>query len=210
MGRPWPSAPERLEEPSPALKVVVCGDVDVMIPEGEREGGPTFGTALRTMGARSDHRPAPLFNVGIRFSSGYERRMDEAKLLEKLARIEALFAGATTDGERVAAGEAKRRIQMRLEAVAKLDRPVEYKFTLADGWSRKVFIALLRRYELKPYRYRGQRRTTVMVKVSKGFVDETLWPEFQQINATLMSYLEEITDASSPRSSTRTARTRPR
>jgi hypothetical protein len=29
--------------------------------------------------------------------------MDEAKLREKLARIEALFAGATTEGERMAA-----------------------------------------------------------------------------------------------------------
>jgi hypothetical protein len=37
--------------------------------------------------------------------------MDETKLREKLNRIEALFAGATTEGERVAAGEARRRIQ---------------------------------------------------------------------------------------------------
>jgi hypothetical protein len=37
--------------------------------------------------------------------------MDEAKLLEKLRLIEALFAGATTAGEPVAAAEAKRRIQ---------------------------------------------------------------------------------------------------
>jgi len=33
--------------------------------------------------------------------------MDEARLLEKLHAIEALFAGASTDGERVAAGEAR-------------------------------------------------------------------------------------------------------
>jgi hypothetical protein len=43
--------------------------------------------------------------------------MDEAKQREKLAWIEALFAGATTEGERVAA-EARRRIQQRLEAGA--------------------------------------------------------------------------------------------
>jgi len=29
--------------------------------------------------------------------------MDEARLIEKLSRVEALFAGATTPGERVAA-----------------------------------------------------------------------------------------------------------
>jgi hypothetical protein len=120
--------------------------------------------------------------------------MDEAKLREKLSRIEALFAGATTDGERVAAGEARRRIQQRLQSVERLDPPVEFRFTLADIWSRKLFLALLRRYDLKPYRYRGQRRTTVMVKAPKPFVNETLWPEYQQINAAMRTYLDEVTD----------------
>src|SRR5258706_2686653 len=98
--------------------------------------------------------------------------MDEAKLREKLSRIEALFAGATREGERVAAGEARRRIQERLQGVEKIDPPVEYRFSLPDTWSRKLFLALLRRYELKPYRYRGQRRTTVMVKAPAPFVNE--------------------------------------
>jgi hypothetical protein len=120
--------------------------------------------------------------------------MDETALLEKLARIEALFSGATTDGERVAAGEAKKRIQLRLDGIAKLDPPIEYRFTLADAWSRKLFIAILRRYEIRPFRYRGQRQTTVMARVSKTFVDETLWPEFEQLSDVLRKHLETITD----------------
>ena len=120
--------------------------------------------------------------------------LDEAKLREKLSRIEALFAGATTPGERVAAGEARRRIQLKLESVVQRDPPTEYRFTLADTWSRKLFLALLRRYDLKPYRLRGQRRTTVMVRVPRAFVDETLWPEFEQISTTMRAYLDEITD----------------
>jgi len=120
--------------------------------------------------------------------------MDESKLREKLSRIEALFAGATTEGERIAAGEARRRIQLRLLNVEQAEPAVEYRFTLADAWSRKVFVALLRRYELKPYRYRGQRRTTVMVSAPKRFVNETLWPEYLQINTALRTYLDEVTD----------------
>ena len=120
--------------------------------------------------------------------------MDESKLRERLSLIEALFAGATTEGERIAAGEARRRIQARLEGVERAEPPVEYRFTLADTWSRKVFLALLRRYELKPYRYRNQRRTTVMVKVPRRFVDETLWPEYQQIYKELRTYLDDVTD----------------
>jgi hypothetical protein len=119
--------------------------------------------------------------------------MDEAKLVEKLRLIEALFAGATTDGERVAAGEAKRRIQERLKLQEEADPPVEYRFSMTDNWSKQAFMALLRRYGLKPYRYAGQRRTTVMVRVSSRFVDETLWPEYTQIVTELRRYLDDIT-----------------
>jgi hypothetical protein len=120
--------------------------------------------------------------------------MDEAKLREKLARIEALFAGATTDGERIAAAEARKRIQLRLQTAEQNDPPIEYRFTTADTWSRKVLIALLRRYDLKPYRYRGQRRTTVMVKVPKSFMNDTLWPEYQQISTAIRGYIDQVTD----------------
>jgi hypothetical protein len=120
--------------------------------------------------------------------------MDEAKLIDKLRLIESLFAGATTAGEKIAAEQAKDRILERLNQWGKTDPPIEYRFTMADMWSRKVFVALLRRYGIHPYRYSGQRYTTVMAKVSRGFVNETLWPEFQEIFETLQNYLSEITD----------------
>ena len=94
----------------------------------------------------------------------------------------------------MAAEQARQRILERLEAVAAEDPPVEFKFTLGDMWSRRVFVALLRRYGLRPYRYKRQRYTTVMVKVSKGFVDETLWPQFQRFDDTLREYLSGVTD----------------
>lgn len=119
--------------------------------------------------------------------------MDEARLLEKLRAIEALFAGATTDGERVAAAEARKRIQLRLKVIEEADPPVEYKFRVADGWSAKLFMALCRRYDIKPYRYRGQRRTTLMAKVSRRFVNETLWPEYEQLSNVLRGHLDEVT-----------------
>jgi tRNA nucleotidyltransferase (CCA-adding enzyme) len=65
---------------------------------------------------------------------------------------------------------------------------------LGDGWSRRLFVALLRRHGINPYRYRGQRRTTVMVRVPRRFVDETLWPEFEKLSATLRTFLDDITE----------------
>lgn len=119
---------------------------------------------------------------------------DERQLIEKLLRIEALFSRAGTDGEKAAAASAADRIRKRLEAVAKLDPPVEFRFTVADGWSRKLLLALLRRYGVAPYRYRSQRRTTVMARVSRQFVEETLWPEFEELSRVLQLHLSEVTD----------------
>ena len=119
---------------------------------------------------------------------------EEQILREKLRKIEALFAGTSMAGEREAAAEAIKRIRERLESVLETDPPVEYKFTMADMYSRKLFVALLRRYGLRPYRYRRQRYTTVMVQVPQSFVEETLWPEFKELSQTLAEYLAEVTN----------------
>mgnify|MGYP006295164439 CR=1 FL=1 len=119
---------------------------------------------------------------------------EEAKLVDKLRRIEALFAGATTKGERSAAESARHRILERLRRVERESPPVEFKLTMPDVWSRKVLVALLRRYGLKPYRYPRQRHTTVMVRAPRQFIEETVWPEFEQISRTLDAYLQEVTD----------------
>jgi len=119
---------------------------------------------------------------------------DERRLIEKLIRIEALFARPATDGEKAAAANAADRIRSRLRELTKVDSPIEYRFSVADGWSRKLLLALLRRYGIQSYRYRSQRRTTVMARVSKRFVEETLWPEFQEFNRSLEAYLAEATE----------------
>lgn len=120
--------------------------------------------------------------------------INEQQLIQKLQRIERLHAGATTPGEQEATANAIDRIRQRLEEVRQVDPPVEYKFTLNDMWSRKLFVALLRRYGIQPYRYYRQRYTTVMAKVPQKFVDETLWPEFQELDETLRSYLDDVTN----------------
>ena len=79
--------------------------------------------------------------------------MNEQNLIEKLRLIEAMFSGATTQGEKVAAELAGERIRERLGLLKKEEPLVEYRFSMADMWARKVFVALLRRHGVKPYRY---------------------------------------------------------
>ena len=42
--------------------------------------------------------------------------------------------------------------------------------------------------------YSRQRNTTVMAKVPVSFVEETLWPEYLELDQTLHAYLEEVTE----------------
>jgi hypothetical protein len=113
-------------------------------------------------------------------------------LREKLRKIEALLSGTVTQGEREAAEAARTRLAAKAEE-AERDPPVEMQFSLADGWSRQLFLALCRRYGLTPYRYAGQRRATVQVKAPRRFVDDVLMRQFMDLESELEAYLAEVT-----------------
>jgi hypothetical protein len=108
-------------------------------------------------------------------------------LVDKIRKIEALLAGAKSDGERRAAELAKQRIQGRLAA-----QPIEYTIRLRNLWTKKLFVALCQKYQLKPYRYSRQKHTTTMLRVSKPFLDEILWPEFKKYDHMLEGLVNEI------------------
>jgi hypothetical protein len=117
----------------------------------------------------------------------------ESQLRDKLRKIEALFAGAGTAGERNAAEAALTRIRARLAEFSESDAPIEMQFSMPDQWSRLLFIALARRYGLEPYRLHRQRRNTVMIRVPRSFVEHVLWPEFVELNEALAAYLHQVT-----------------
>ena len=120
--------------------------------------------------------------------------MSESLLREKLRKIEALFAGASTSGEASAAKAAAERIRARLRDAAKTEQPTEIRFNILDNWSRQLFLALCRRYGLRPYRYPRMHRQTVVVKAPRSFLDTVLWPEFQELNVALVEYLSSVTE----------------
>jgi len=86
------------------------------------------------------------------------------------------------------------RLRQALKAAAKTQPLPELKFSMADQWQRRLFTALCWRYGLEPYRYKGQRYTTVMVRVPRSFVNTTLWPEYLDLQEALHSYLNEATE----------------
>ena len=118
---------------------------------------------------------------------------DVQQLIDTLRKVEALHAGAMTPGERGAAEAAIERIKKRLEQFIEADPPQEIKCTFSNHWSKRLFCALAKRYDLHPYRYYRQRHTTVMLRVPRRFLDEVLWPEFVELDDVLEKYLDDIT-----------------
>jgi hypothetical protein len=119
---------------------------------------------------------------------------DETLLRDKLRKIEALYSGGATPGERSAAQAAAERIRARLTATARTEEPTETRFSIKDNWSRQLLVALCRRYGISPYRYPRMHRQTIFVKAPRSFVETVLWPEFQEIDAALVEYLSSITE----------------
>jgi hypothetical protein len=128
------------------------------------------------------------------FRSSFDRVTTEQQLRDKLRKIKALFEGAATPGERQAAAAAMERLRQALDAASKTQPLPEMQFSMVDQWQRRLFTALCRRYGLQPYRYKGQRYTTVVVRAPRSFVQNTLWPEYQELQAALHSYLNEATE----------------
>lgn len=121
----------------------------------------------------------------------------EEKVRERMRKIAALYEGAITTGEREAAASALARLReqlARMEAKPQEEAPIEFQISLQDPWARRLFLALCRRYGLRPFRYRRQRRTTVIVRAPRSFVDKTLWPEFLDLRSALEDYLNEATE----------------
>jgi len=118
----------------------------------------------------------------------------EEQLRDRLRKIQALFEGATTIGERDAAAAAIERVKKALGTTARTEKPTEFVFSIPDPWQRRLFTALCRRYGLEPFRYKRQRYSTVLVRAPGSFVRQTLWPEYQELRTALNNYLNEATE----------------
>ena len=114
--------------------------------------------------------------------------IDDEALREKLAKVEALFRGTGSAGERAAAQAAMDRLHDRLGGSRGDREPeVELQYSLPDTWSVRLFIAICRKHGVQPYRYARQRRTTVMVRARERVFDRVVWTEFSRLHSELQS-----------------------
>ena len=109
-------------------------------------------------------------------------------ILEKIRKVEALIERAGSEGERQSAIFAKERLE---KSQARAEK--EYSISTQDLWHKKLFVAICHKYNLKPDRYYRQKHTTVMVRISKRFLDKTVWPEYLKYAKILEELVDEIT-----------------
>lgn len=117
----------------------------------------------------------------------------QSDLRERLRKIEALVEAAGTPAERDAAAAAMARVRAKLDGPAGDGEMEELSFSIADDWSRHLFVALCRRNGLKPYRRTKDDRATVVVRAPRSLMDGALWRQFQNIDAEMRAYLTEVT-----------------
>ncbi len=120
--------------------------------------------------------------------------LSESGLIDKFRKIEALYLGAATLGEKTAAAFAMANIQSKLDNYKKEEPTSEWSFKFENHFEKKLFKALLAKYNLKSFRYKGQRYTTVMVRTTRPFVNDVLWPQYLEMCKILRGHLNEVTD----------------
>lgn len=120
--------------------------------------------------------------------------LSELGLIDKLQKIEALYLGATTAGEKAAAAQVMANVQNKLESYRQEERTMEWKFTLKNYFERRLLKAILSKYGIESYRYYGQRHTTLNAKVTNKMVNEVIWPQYLEMNKVLRSHFDELTN----------------
>ena len=113
----------------------------------------------------------------------------ESQLRDKLRKIETLFAGASTAGERLTAEAALERVRTRLAAGpadrdAILDaRSLVEAFVSGSLSALRIGVVSLSSPETQ-HDY-GAR--------AEGFIEQVLWSEFSELDRALQIYLHEVT-----------------
>jgi hypothetical protein len=108
-------------------------------------------------------------------------------LADKIRKVEALLARAGSEGERQAAALARQRLLQKI-----VQSPIEYTVKVDSHWKKRLFLAVCGKHKVHTYRYKGQKNTTTMVRISKDFMDTVLWPEFNQYSKAFDELANDI------------------
>jgi hypothetical protein len=116
--------------------------------------------------------------------------MDDAKLLENLRSIEAQALGVPATADRSARTQAIERLRAKLAEARTREPDDTFSVSLPDPWQLAIFLALARRYGLRPHRHARQRRSTVVVTAPVSFYERVVWPEFVVLSSAVGAWFD--------------------
>lgn len=119
--------------------------------------------------------------------------LSELGLIDKLQKIEALYLGATTVGEKAAAAQMMANVQNKLESYRQEEKTTEWTLTVENQFEKRLLKAILAKHGLSAYRYPRQRYTTLKVMSTKTTINTIIWPQYLEMCKVLESYLDEVT-----------------
>lgn len=119
--------------------------------------------------------------------------MDDTTALDRMRAVEARFLSLPSGADPAAVRAGVERLRAQLAEARSRERDDVITVSIADPCGRSVFIALCRRYGLKPHRHARQRQATVVVAAPPSFYDRVLWPEFQALTDVLYEHFLSLT-----------------
>lgn len=120
--------------------------------------------------------------------------LSELGLIDKLQKIQALYYGATTPGEKMAAAQAMANLKSKIDSYKQQDREIEWKFSMGNYFEKRLLKAILSKHGIESYRYYGQRHTTLNARAGKKIVDEVIWPQYEAMVKVLRNHFDELTN----------------
>jgi len=129
---------------------------------------------------------------------------ERSALFERLRKIQALYDAPGTAGEQAAAAAAAERLRERLREpgspsterapapASAAEAVIEFRIKVEDAWSRRLFLAIARHHGASPFRYRGQRRSSVMLKATRTVMNRRIMPHYQAAEVVLREHFDAI------------------
>lgn len=141
--------------------------------------------------------------------------MYASSIADKIRKAEALANGAKTEGERLAALEGLARLRasckaaeerstgpangkyQRKETSSEHGEPEEalptWRFRIDNPWSRELLVSELKRAGIRPFRQKGQHRSTVCARMPRDYFENVFNPRFEQLDRWLRGSLDRVT-----------------
>lgn len=80
----------------------------------------------------------------------------------------------------------------KLKDISHLEEIYEIIVNTKTDWNRQIFLALCEKYNLEPYRYKGEKKTTIKLETTMDFMENILWPDYKKFTKIYHKSMEDI------------------